>query len=348
MREKTGQFMQDSSDRRANGFSNLVENALRWAGALLSVGLLLGIVYWSFMLGQREATEVPVIRAMAGLPRILPDDPGGAVADYQGLEVNSVLGSDESGRIDTETTLAPESGALSAEDRPMSTLAEMARNEAEDTARATAEALAEIASATAEPVRVPPSTVLVEVDGNAVPLSEVRDPTAPQRVQASSMLVETTEGLPDEDATEPEPVENAQGMTTPLRRPASIGSQNISETIDDLILMLEPEEGDTSEDMVPLLRPSRQFGNPTILPGDALVQLGAYNTLEDANAAWQRLRAENSDLLGGLNRFIETTESAGNTLYRLRAAGLNGVDENLALCAALQPRGVDCIAVTQQ
>lgn len=341
--------MQDHDDvahgkGAGNGVSALMETGLRGAGALLSVSLLLGIIYWSFMLGQREATEVPVIRAMQGLPRLVPTDPGGAVADYQGLEVNSVLGNDSPTPVKIETTLAPDTGALSGEDRPMSTLVEMARNQAETTARDTAAALDSISNGA---LRVSATSVLQEVDGDGtITLLSGRPDDSdegPLRVDAGSMLVETTDAAPADNRSVA-----ADGMMTPLRRPENLGVTSMTDAVEDLLMQLEPEEGDTSDDMAPLLRPLREFGNPTILPGDALIQLGAYTSEEDALATWDKVVAENNDLLAGLDRVIQATESAGMTFYRLRAAGLEDVDQTRALCAALTPRGVDCIAVTQQ
>lgn len=67
------------------------DRARRIAGAVVFVGLVAAMGLWSWRLGTRDATEVPIVRAMAGPTRVLPADPGGAVTANQGLEVNGVL-----------------------------------------------------------------------------------------------------------------------------------------------------------------------------------------------------------------------------------------------------------------
>jgi hypothetical protein len=69
----------------------LPEGARRIAGAVIFLALVAVMGTWAWRLGTRDATEVPVIKAMAGPSRVSPDDPGGLQAAHQGLEVNAVL-----------------------------------------------------------------------------------------------------------------------------------------------------------------------------------------------------------------------------------------------------------------
>ena len=289
-------YESNSSESAPIGAGGAVTLVLRWVGAIASVGLVIGIIYWSFLLGQRDAQEVPVIRAMSGNARIVPDDPEGAQADHQGLAVNEVLAETMPSDVDTETTLAPSSQSLTSEDETMSSLDE--------------------ASVEATPV-------------------------APIRVDPASILTEIT--------PEPEPSVAADGMTIPVRRPDNFMSGDpISDAIEDLLLELNPEEGDTSSETPALPRPTPKFGNPLLDPGTALIQLGAFNSLEDAGAIWVKYQSDHADLLANKQRFIEPIETGGRLLYRLRAAGFNGLDQTRAICAALDARGVDCISVTVQ
>ncbi len=80
---------------------------LQWAGAAVSVLLVVGAVYWVFQLGRRDATEVPVIKAMEGVARAVPENSGGPVVDNLGLQVNEVLGSNSTAPVEPETTRAP-------------------------------------------------------------------------------------------------------------------------------------------------------------------------------------------------------------------------------------------------
>ncbi len=275
--------------------------AIRGAGAVISVGLVAGILYWAVSLGQRDASQIPVIRAMEGEARIAPDDPGGTQAAYQGLAVNEVLAQATPESVNTEATLAPGTATIRPEDESMGAL--------------------QPAAPAAEPTRVDASTMLVEVNPDGTPVTT--EPAA-------------------------EPIVNdvaADGMVAPVRRPPSFYESDI---INNLILEALPEEGDTSLEVPEPPRLTPLYGNPYLDPGDPLVQLGAFNSLEDATAVWDRFQSENSDILAGLQRVIAPVEAGGRLLYQLRAAGLQDVDQAREVCSALDARGVDCIPLTQK
>lgn len=70
--------------------------------------------------------------------------------------------------------------------------------------------------------------------------------------------------------------------------------------------------------------------------GKATAQLGAFKTEAAANAAWVAAGSP-----GGFGKSIEAVETAGGTLYRLRATGGDGA----ALCAKLAAKGAACKVV---
>ncbi|OUS06882.1 hypothetical protein A9Q96_08975 [Rhodobacterales bacterium 52_120_T64] len=289
-------YESDSQESAPLGASGVVAIALRWFGAVASISLVAGIIYWGFLLGQRDATDVPVIRAMEGNARVVPDDPQGTQADNQGLAVNEVLAETSPSSVDTTTTLAPTSQSVTAEDETMSALQ---------------------------------------------PTPTETNNSAPIVVDAATLMVEINPVVETSVATD--------GVTVPLRRPDNFQQTDpISDEIEGLLQELIPEEGDTSFETPNLPRPAPKFGNPLLDPGAALIQLGAYNSLEDAGDVWNEYRAEHGDLLARTQRYIEPIESGGRLLYRLRAAGFDGLDQTRALCAALDARGVDCISVTVQ
>lgn len=63
-----------------------------WAGAAVSLALIAGVGVWGYKLVMRDVTGIPVVQAMEGPMRIAPEDPGGTLADHQGLAVNDVAG----------------------------------------------------------------------------------------------------------------------------------------------------------------------------------------------------------------------------------------------------------------
>ena len=70
--------------------SGRIVQIIHIAGAVCSVALVIGLAYWGYRVAVRDANGVPVVRAMEGPMRIAPKDPGGEIADHQGLAVNTV------------------------------------------------------------------------------------------------------------------------------------------------------------------------------------------------------------------------------------------------------------------
>ena len=69
---------------------NKITKLMNTAGALMSVALIIGVGVWGYRLLVRDATGVPVVRALEGPMRMQPADPGGQQTAHQGLSVNSV------------------------------------------------------------------------------------------------------------------------------------------------------------------------------------------------------------------------------------------------------------------
>lgn len=91
-------------------------------GAVISLVLILGLAVWGYKLMVRDVTGVPVIRALEGSARLLPDDPGGQLAMHQGLAVNSVTADGSAAAPADRYVLAPAAPSLTDEDQPVSAL----------------------------------------------------------------------------------------------------------------------------------------------------------------------------------------------------------------------------------
>jgi cell division protein FtsN len=76
--------------------------------------------------------------------------------------------------------------------------------------------------------------------------------------------------------------------------------------------------------------------------GAFVVQIGAFNSAEDAAASWKRIQGAYSSALGGASPEIRQTEVNGKTKYRLRATGY--ADRNAAnnACNRLKSAGQAC------
>ncbi|MDV7269532.1 SPOR domain-containing protein [Thioclava sp. A2] len=81
----------------------------------------------------------------------------------------------------------------------------------------------------------------------------------------------------------------------------------------------------------------------TLAAGTRLVQLGAFDTPDDAKAEWTRVAARFDALMNGKKRIIQEAASGGRTFYRLRVEGFADVSDARRFCAALQAERTNCI-----
>jgi len=79
--------------------------------------------------------------------------------------------------------------------------------------------------------------------------------------------------------------------------------------------------------------------------GTRLVQLGAFDSPEDARAEWDRLARRFAPLMEGRGRVVQQAESGGRSFYRLRAHGFAEEAEARQFCAALVAENATCIPV---
>ena len=84
-------------------------------------------------------------------------------------------------------------------------------------------------------------------------------------------------------------------------------------------------------------KPAPPEPSPAKKPGT--VQLGAFSSVEKANAAWAGLATKPG--LGGFTKRIMLVESDAKTLYRLRASGGDAAE----LCRSLKAAGAVCTVV---
>jgi SPOR domain len=86
----------------------------------------------------------------------------------------------------------------------------------------------------------------------------------------------------------------------------------------------------------------------TIPPGTVLAQFGAYETREVAVARFGDLQQKFGGALYGKAMIVQSAETNGRTIYRLRVDGLaNEADAN-AFCIAMQAEGTECVPVAQR
>jgi SPOR domain len=295
-----------------------VQRGINLAGGLTSVALVIGLGIWGYKLAVRDVNGVPVIQALDGPMRISPADPGGEVADNQGLAVNNVAAVGMAAPPPEKLVLAPRPVELAPEDTAgLGSLAMPGLSEASaPSAALTADADLALAAAppteSATPTEVAVDAALAEALGE-IPLDD-------------SVVEEALV----EDLTEPAP-EGA--ITVSIRPKARPGAREaVSAAPAEAVAMASVNEVDPS----------------TIAKGTRLVQFGTFDTAEEARAEWVRLQGRFGELMAEKAMVVQPAESGGRTFYRLRAHGFEGEDDARRFCSAFVTEDAVCIPVPQK
>ncbi|HUF85889.1 MAG TPA: hypothetical protein VMM59_00790, partial [Thermohalobaculum sp.] len=108
-----------------------------WAGALAALGVVGGLGLWGYALSQRDASEVPVLRAALGPAKVQPDDPGGAKIAYQEI---TAFRAGAGGPVPSDIVFAPPPERPSPEDLAMAALGGEGETPGQGTGEATGQA----------------------------------------------------------------------------------------------------------------------------------------------------------------------------------------------------------------
>jgi cell division septation protein DedD len=288
-------------------------NLVNFAGAAFSLALILGVSFWGYKLIVRDVSGIPVVRAMEGDMRVLPDNPGGGVAAHTGLSVNEVAAMGEAGGPEDRLVLAPRTAGLSPEDLDV---------------RPAQEVVSTVSAANDD------ATTGLEVDvldQDAIAAPAVQDDAAALAAQLAAI------------STEP-PLAAAQTTSPPGAIPASV--PGVSTSVRPVIRpanmrILAPTAAVASAPASSEVA----LTTATFAAGTNLVQLGAFPSPSLAAAEWDRLQGRFGQLMTGRERVIQVSNQSSATWYRLRASGFEDRAEARRLCAALQAEGAECIAV---
>ncbi|MEJ6392030.1 SPOR domain-containing protein [Gymnodinialimonas sp. 2305UL16-5] len=291
----------DDGMEPASAFS--VGRIVNLAAALVSVALVVGMAVWSWHLLVRDVTDVPVVRAAEGPMRVAPEDPGGSVAENQGLSVNRLAEGEEAAPVPDQLVLAPPPVELA----PLQATPQEPAEQAFENASVGADA-------SPTPGADETSMLIDRLLAEAQPLGAI-DETIPA-VEAES--VETI----------PTSIPGVRRSPRPLLRPASL-------------VITAPESRPAAAEQANL-----ELAPNALEAGTRLVQLGAYDSADEARADWDRLAGQFPDYFTARGRVIEQATSGGQTFYRLRAHGFADLSASRRFCTALIARGTACIPVT--
>ncbi|MBE0412841.1 SPOR domain-containing protein [Yoonia sp.] len=286
---------------------------VNYAGAALSLALMAGVGFWGYKLIIRDVSGIPVVRAMEGDMRVLPDNPGGDVALNTGLAVNEVAAVGEAGGPEDLLVLAPMTMGLSREDLDVEPAAE-----AQEMDVSTMNEMdTEIVMPAGLIVDNPP---VIENDGPsdadilalADQIAVGTDASAPS--DGTDIVPASVPGV----ALSPRPVLRPMGLQVAMASPVSAAPSSTQEVA---------------------------VTTTEFAPGTNLVQLGAFPSPTLAASEWAQLERRFGRLLDGKSRVIQVSNQSSGTWYRLRASGFADRDEARRFCTALEAEGANCIAV---
>ena len=302
-------------------------------GAGISLALLVGVGVWGYKLMVRDVSGIPVVRALDGPMRIQPENPGGRLADHQGLAVNAVAADGSAAKPADRLVLAPRPVGLSDEDAPVS---EMIRP-----------------AARPEPAPIEPENPQV------TPASAPSDESVAQSEQAAeieALVAQITAGVePLSEATEDNDTKNNPVIveTAALVEDADISEPTVARDVPGVAVSLRPQirpEGGVGRgaetDVVTRATTSTLDIDPGDVPvGTRVVQLGAFESAEIAQSEWERLADQFGDYMGDKRRIVQEASSGGRTFFRLRAHGFEDLSDARRFCSVLVAEGADCIPV---
>lgn len=324
-------------------------SAQRWvnlAGAATSVVLILGVAIWGYRLAVRDVQGVPVVRALEGPMRVAPDNPGGVVTAHQGLAVNDVAAVGVASATADRLMLAPRPVDLAPEDAA-GTIAALP---APVSGRSDGAVALDLPVFGAEP---PEPELIVELAPPAT------DPT-PALSAIDLAVAEALMGDPDTAGAGEELLDLAETLAA--------GAVPLAGTLGDAgsdaqLVRANLLAGAIIRSPRPMPRPGAALAAPqpvaavapqalpevdpaTLTPGTRLVQLGAFDTEDDARAEWSRITARFAALLDGKAPVLQTAQSGGRTFWRLRAHGFADDTDARRFCSALVAEQTSCIPVT--
>ncbi|MBB3993873.1 hypothetical protein GGR95_001504 [Sulfitobacter undariae] len=291
-----------------------------FAGAAISLALVVGVGVWGYKLLVRDVSGIPIVRAAAGEMRVRPEEPGGEFAQHQGLSVNSVAAIGAAGEQADELRLAPRPIDLAEEDQPMLSTQEVSMEEADSTppqAPDTQEIAAAFENGSVD-------DIVAQLTNGVTPMEVEPDEAEPVLASVD------TQGLIGLDAD--------GAMRTSLR--PSLRPQRAARTtaVDTAVAAaVSAVAGGAAS--------GGEINAATLPAGTRLVQLGAFDTPEIARTQWGKLNARFAPFMEGKNRIVMEAKSGGRTFYRLRAEGFEDIGDARRFCSALVAESVDCIPV---
>jgi cell division protein FtsN len=313
--------------------------------ALLVLAMFAGVVWLAYTQGvARGRGETPVLAAASGPERVAPQSAGGSNVPYQGFKIyEQPAAPDDSADaaapppkpanaapaatpaaepakpVPAPIVAAPKPAPAPVVSKPVVT----APPPAAPKAATMTPAPAKMAAASAKPIPAPAKTVSAAKPAAAPPKS-----VAALIQQANSTLVAEAPKASPPPAMKP-------AMNTAA--PAPIGGPATGAPRQ----LVTPA---SSAPKVAAATPAPAAAKPAPTGGGYVLQIGAYKSQADADAAWKAYKAKHAALLSGYSDDVQQADlGEKGTWYRLRVGGLSDREVANALCDRLKADGGACI-----
>ena len=294
------------------------------AGAIVSLALVAGIGVWGYKLLVRDVSGIPVVRAAQGEMRVRPEEPGGQLAQHQGLSVNEVAAVGTAAAPADQLRLAPQPVGLAEEDQviPVAMVAPTPQ-------------VAPAAAAAIAPVNETPDVAAALQSGNV-----------------DDLVAQLTAGVtPLSNALEEAPAQVIATVTDTLTADVAEAQAAVVQAVfsgPSPKQSLRPRKRPAQTAQVVQASapaPTAERDAASLPAGTRLAQLGAFDSEEVAREQWDQLSTRFSAYLGDKERIIQKASSGGRTFYRLRAMGFEDIGDARRFCSALVAENADCIPV---
>ena len=286
--------------------------------ALLVLAMFAGVVWLAYTQGvARGRGETPVLTAAAGPERVAPPGGGaGAQVPYQGFKIYEQPAPPDDEAADSAPKLpapkpAPVAEAPAAAPKPAPT----------PVAPPPTPAPTAMTAAPPKPAVAPP------------PAAAKPTPPAPAPKSVASLIQQSnTAPPPAKPLPAPKPVTPPPAMKQALVPPPGPATG-------------APRQlGLTTAPSPPVAKPIATVPAPGPAVGGYVLQIGAYKSQADADAAWKVYQARHAALLAGHSENVQQVDlGEKGTWYRLRVGGLGDREVALALCDRLKADGGACI-----
>lgn len=285
-------------------------------GAATSLALVVALSMWGYRLAVRDVSGIPVVRAIEGPARVAPVQPGGDIADHQGLAVNEVAAVGTASAPAEVLVLAPRPVDLAADDT-----AGLGPLTAPDTNAVVAQSLQTALAPDAPTEAIGAEAITAEaIGGEAIGTEDAIAMALAEALADDEGAALTEENLPE-------------GVVARSLRPVARPGSDMSAVQDT-----------AAPQSVPII----EIDPATLAPGTRLIQFGAYDTADIARAEWVVLQGRYGALMDGKSMVLQEAASGGRQFFRLRAQGFADEIAARRFCSAILTENGACLPVVHR